>query len=212
MVLAIPDCDLSGPLYYMFRDLARSDGDREWLRTMHLRYDVTVIPPASVCGECVKTKGHFHPDNSAGIGYPEIYEVISGSAEYLLQDRRQSDIVAVRVGKGEKVLIPPGYGHVTINPGNDTLVMANIVSTEFESEYLEYEQMRGGAFYRMADGTYARNERCRSGISLRRIEGCNLSGFPELAVSSLYDLVGNPGALRFLNHQEEYGFLDVLMH
>ncbi len=60
--------------------------------------------------------------------------------------------MAVAASAGEFVLIPPGYGHVSINSGKELLVMANLVSTQFESEYALYEEMRsGGAFYAMED-------------------------------------------------------------
>ena len=71
-VLANPRCPASGPLYYMYRDLARSAADRRWLADQQLRYDITVIPPFDLCGEYVKTKGHYHPADPAGIGYPEL--------------------------------------------------------------------------------------------------------------------------------------------
>jgi len=42
-------------------------------------------------------------------------------------------------GDGDTVFIPPGYGHVTINPSDHrTLVMANVVSNAFLSEYRLY--------------------------------------------------------------------------
>ena len=152
-VLADPSCACSDPLYFMYRDLARSDADWHWLHSHNLRYDLTVIPPRDLCGEWVKTKGHYHPDNPAGIGYPEIYEVLEGVAHYLLQSRSLSDVVLITAAKGDVVVIPPGYGHITINPSKDeTLSMANIVSTAFESEYGEYETYHGAAYYELSSG------------------------------------------------------------
>ena len=87
-VLADPDgveLDLATPLYYMYRDLAMNDEDRETLSRQNIRYDITVIPPAVLNGEYVKTKGHYHPENPAGIGYPELYQVLAGNALFLLQ-------------------------------------------------------------------------------------------------------------------------------
>jgi len=69
-VLAEPSFQSSEPLYYMYRDLARSDADWAWLHHHHLRYDLTVIPPQNIGGEWAKTKGHYHPKNPAGTGYP----------------------------------------------------------------------------------------------------------------------------------------------
>ena len=48
-------------LYYMYRDLALGKKDRESMKTEHIRYDVTVIPPRTIGAEYVKTVGHYHP-------------------------------------------------------------------------------------------------------------------------------------------------------
>jgi glucose-6-phosphate isomerase len=194
----------------MYRDLAKSGSDRSWLGTHRLRYDITVIPPATVCGEFVKTKGHYHPENPRGKGYPEIYEVIEGKAEYLLQESRLLDAVAVKAGKGNTVIIPPGYGHVTINIGNETLVMANIVSTAFESCYAEYESLHGAVYYCMNDGTYRPNLRYPEVPALRHRGTCNFQDFPALKNARLYDLVGNEKTLLFLNNPEQFEFGRVL--
>jgi oxalate decarboxylase/phosphoglucose isomerase-like protein (cupin superfamily) len=69
------------PFYFMYRDLAKSDVDCQWLRSLKLRYDLTVIPSGSLCGECVKTRGHYHPRNPERIGYPEAYEILEGEAK-----------------------------------------------------------------------------------------------------------------------------------
>jgi glucose-6-phosphate isomerase, archaeal len=210
-VLANERCDKEGPVYYMYRNLAKSGTDREWWAGQQLRYDVTVIPPAAICGEYVKTKGHYHPVNPNGTGYPEIYEVLEGSAAYLLQESGLRDAVMVQAGKGERVLIPPGYGHVTINTDNETLVMANIVSTAFESLYGEYESHHGAVYYCMADGTYKVNPHYAAVPYLRHLKMCNFRNFSFLEGASFYELMGNDEALRFLNAPEKFDFRLVLL-
>ncbi|MDH7511167.1 MAG: glucose-6-phosphate isomerase family protein [Methanolinea sp.] len=158
-VLRNPACDLAGPAYLMFRDIARSPGDRAWLSERYLRFDVTSIPPRDLCGEFVKTKGHYHPDNPSGTGYPEVYQVLFGKAHFLLQRRDLERIILVPAEKGETVLVPPGYGHVTINPGKGDLVMANIVASCFESDYRFYEENRGAAYYEIVSGDLEKNPR-----------------------------------------------------
>jgi glucose-6-phosphate isomerase, archaeal len=209
-VLAERSCTIKGPAYFMYRDLARSDEDHDWLRNQNLRYDVTVIPSLDLCGEYVKTKGHYHPDNPQGTGYPEIYEILEGSAEYLLQDKALSDAVVVTAGKGDVVLIPPGYGHVTINPGIATLVMANIVSTAFESIYMDYENLQGAVYYRMERQGYVENARYLVHPQLRHIRKCNVTGFPGIRNRPLYSVIGEENTLRFLNCPEQFRFGDVL--
>ena len=204
-VLKDPECSIRGPLYFMYRDLARTPEDREWLKYRKLRYDITVRPSRVVCGERVKTKGHHHPKNLSGVGYPEVYEVLEGEAHYLIQKRDMSDIVLIEARKGDIVIIPPSYGHVTINPGNSRLVMANIVSNEFSSEYNEYEEMRGAAYYELADGSLIRNRAYPDIPILRRFRGEPLAAYCTLCRAPLYSLVGNDkDALEFLNRPERY--------
>lgn len=204
-VLQSPACAPDEPLYFMYRDLARSEKDKLWLKNHDIRFDLTIIPPRQICGEYVKTKGHYHPNNEAGVGYPEIYEVISGQAHYLLQDRDLRDVVLVPAKEGEVVIIPPGYGHVTINPGTCRLVMCNLVASGFGSEYEEFEQRQGAAYYENCDGSFVKNSHYPDIPPLRRATPALLSGeFPEIH-APLYDLVGGPGDMpALLNQPERY--------
>ena len=144
-------------LYFMYRNLSKSEEDKVWLSENKLRYDITVIPPCTLGREYVKTKGHYHPDAPCGHGYPELYQVLSGEAHFMLQKTDLSDICVLKAKEGDVVLIPPGYGHVTINPSDKTLVMANIVSDDFESEYEYYTKMNGAAYYEFSGGEFVKN-------------------------------------------------------
>lgn len=204
-VLADPSCDCNDLLYFMYRDLTKSDADWRWLRENKLRYDVTVIPSRDLCGEWIKTKGHYHPDDPAGVGYPEIYEVVKGIAHYLLQSRSLDDIVMISASAGDIVVIPPGYGHISINPSPDqTLVMANIVSTAFESEYGEYESHHGAAYYEMCSGMLKKNPCYPSVPPVRHLTAGSGRGDQRVLEGPLYSLVGNRDALAFLNNPEDY--------
>lgn len=209
-VLADPDCPCSDPLYFMYRDLSLSEADAAWLREERLRYDMTVIPARVLCGEFVKTKGHFHPENPRGARYPEIYEVLGGAACFLLQDRGPSDVVAITARAGEKVVVPPGYGHVTLNMARVTLTMVNMVSTAFESLYGDYEERQGAAYYAFAGRGFVPNPRYGNPPPLRVLRARDLTvprGFPG---EPLYRWIGNRDALGFLNHPEEYPGLLIL--
>jgi glucose-6-phosphate isomerase len=204
-VLANPECDYDGPLYEMFRGVARTSSDKEWLSSHKIRYDVTRIPARTLCGEWVKTKGHYHPKSPDGLSYPEIYEVLEGAAYYLLQKKDLQDIILIRAEKGDLVLIPPGFGHVTINPTGDTLTMANLVSSAFASDYLPYEQMKGGAYYFFADETVRKNPAYPADIPDIRIIDASGIDLPEpFPDQSLYGLIGDERRLRFLNYPKEF--------
>ncbi|MDD1660957.1 MAG: glucose-6-phosphate isomerase [Methanomicrobiales archaeon] len=202
-VLRDPSCECGEPLYFMYRDLSKTPEDGRWLRENGLRYDVTVIPARILCGEYVKTKGHHHPENGKGVPYPEIYEVLEGKAHYLIQTRSADDVRLVIAGPGDHVLIPPGYGHVTINPGKATLVMANIVSTRFDSDYSDYERLRGAAYFELAGGRLVKNPWYPEVGRIRRLKASLLKGKESLPSRSLYDLIGTD-TLGFLNRPEDY--------
>lgn len=198
-VFADPACTADHPLYFMYRDLAMNEADREWLETHDIRFDITVIPPAVLCGEYVKTKGHYHPASPEGPAYPELYQVLEGTAHYLLQDRDLADAVVIQANAGDAVLIPPGYGHVTINPGEETLVMANLVSTRFSSDYAFFESHRGAAYYELEGGEWAENPRYPRHPPLRFRPPAEIVALSIRHGPPIYGLVGRYSCLSYLN-------------
>ncbi len=132
----------TGIAYYMFRGVEVIED---------LRFDVTVIPPALMGKEFVKTYGHFHP-KANGLSYPEVYQVIDGKAVLLLQDEDAQEFVAVLADRGDIVFIPPDYGHVTVNVGNDPLILSNVVYSGFSSNYEKVREKRGFAYYLTTEG------------------------------------------------------------
>jgi glucose-6-phosphate isomerase len=139
------------------------------------------------------------------MGYPEVYEVLEGEAKYLIQSRRPEDIVMISAKAGDIVIIPPGYGHISINPSADqTLAMANIVSTAFESEYGEYETLHGAAYYAMSDGTLQKNPSYPKMPAVRYPGPHGRSAMQHICPGPLYSCIGNESALGFLNFPEKF--------
>jgi glucose-6-phosphate isomerase len=153
------DPEAKGPevVYYMYRDVGFA-ADKARFHAHGLRYDITVLVPAKLGQEWNKTFGHYHPKAPGGAYYPEVYEVIAGKAVYALQhkgeDGRIDDVLGIPASPGDKVFMLPGYGHATINIGDTPLVMANWVAGEFESEYGDYKERHGAAYYAL-EGTEA---------------------------------------------------------
>ena len=207
-VLYFPAAHFDKPLYFMYREVSRNETDRRWMQSHSLRYDITIIPPANLGGEYVKTKGHYHPENTAGIGYPELYEVLEGSAHFLLQTKTLNDIVLIEARQGDIICIPPGYGHVTINPSLDeTLTMANLVSTAFSSEYAFFDTMHGAAYYELTGGVIKKNPAYPDIPPLRRKQNvCTISGNFGIG-NTLYESIGKDRVAQMLNNPEK--FLDL---
>ncbi|MDP3488462.1 MAG: glucose-6-phosphate isomerase family protein, partial [Bacillota bacterium] len=197
----------------MYRDVARCE-DRPIMASHGLRFDITLIPPGMIGQEYNKTVGHYHPVKPGTVyTYPEVYEVLHGEAAYLLQrpsvfKGEVDDVVVVAASAGDKVVIPPGYGHITINAGVEPLLMANWVASEFDSVYGEIKELRGGAYYLMAMGGtpgWIHNQRYMSRLPIRFDETRNYPEFGLMHGEPMYKLIIEaPEKLRFLTHPEEY--------
>jgi len=128
-------------LYYMNRGVKEKN---------NLRYDITTIPSQMLGKEFVKTKGHEH------IGeYGEIYMVLEGEAYYLMQKRKNNiieDVFVIKAKKGDVAVIPSGYGHITINPSNKDLKMANWLDKDCKSDYYPIQKMQGACYFYTIEG------------------------------------------------------------
>ena len=203
------DCDV----YYMYRDLSLTRDDAETIKRHELRYDITIIPPLQMGLEFVKTYGHYHPrvTSTSRFTYPEVYEVLDGDAHYLLQSAKNEysvdEVLLVKATKGDKVIIPPNYGHVTINPSEKTLKMANWVCRSFESRYESYTQLHGGAYYELINGRLLRN---RAYDKVPEVRIAYPKEVPEQELMKrkpMYELIKEPHLLEFLTAPEQHAAL-----
>ncbi|MBS3886734.1 MAG: glucose-6-phosphate isomerase [Firmicutes bacterium] len=205
-VLFAAEADSLDELYYMYRDVCRAE-DRQVIAKHGLRYDVTILRPGQIGGEYIKTAGHYHPlKPGTDATYPEVYEVLYGRAHYLLQTEPDEDgveAILVEALPGDKVLIPPGYGHITINPGSTFLVMSNWVAAGFDSVYGAIKELGGGAYFELAsqeeDAQFVVNPRYQP---VPRFSSRPVEDRPEFAL-----LRGQPMYLEFLKAPEKFAFL-----
>ncbi len=202
-------------LYYMYRDLSLSKKDAIAMKEHGLRYDITVIPPKMLGCEFVKTAGHYHPlVPGTRITFPEIYEVLGGKASYILQKpdgEGIDDVILIKAGEGDKVIIPPGYGHLTINESNKVLKMANWVARDFESIYQPIKEKGGGAYF-LLDKGMVRNPRYEQVPGIKPGKPANLKEIGLQKSKEMYGLVRDLKTLEFLTkpHEYEWVFEEVL--
>lgn len=134
-------------VYHMYRSVYSN---------IELRFDMTLLPARMLGAEFNKTYGHYHPEAEPGLSFPEVYQVLSGDALFLLQKKTHDgsvDALAVDVKEGECVLVPSNYGHVAINPSKEKpLITSNIVFNGFESNYDDYELYCGACHYYTEEG------------------------------------------------------------
>ncbi len=197
--------DLDQTLYLMYRDCVLPD-DRPIAQELEVRYDITVLLPLRLGKEYNKTKGHYHSEYKPGLCYPELYQVLEGQAHILLQKRQGesvSDVVLVTAQEGQIVLVPPNYGHITINPTDKILKMANWVSTRVESFYQPFEAKGGGAYFELVTSQFIPNRRYTSLPPLRVVSARE---YPTLGLHHgrpIYELIKTPERLRFLSYPDE---------
>ena len=205
-VLAFPekeeDLPADTPLYFMYREAEKFGS---------IRYDITRIVAREVCGEFNKTFGHMHPKSPAGTPWSEVYEILDGEAHFLLQKVSQlgvEDAALLSAKKGDRFIIPPGYGHVTVNPGKKELLMANLVSGSFEADYTMFTQRRGACFYELAGGKLLRNKNYGEGFEIRRATAMKFSSafgcFAPFAKKSLLEAAADRRNIEFLERPETF--------
>ena len=195
------------PAYFMYRNVRRL-GDEKILKKNNQRFDLTVIPNAKLGKEFIKTSGHYHPVKPrTAVEYPELYYVLSGQATYLMQKHEKdgliSDVIISRVRPGEAIIMPLGYGHVTINELNKPLVMANWAEANFKSEYGDFETKRGAAYYLMVNGTIQKNSRYGKLPQVRVLKS-SPHAIDDLKNTPVYDYINSIKKIELIAKPEKY--------
>jgi len=205
-VLAHPASETRGDedvIYRLFRGVVH-DGDQAAFAEQGMRYDITVLLPGNVDGEFLKTAGHTHTAAPDGTVYPELYDVLAGSGVFLLQWADPLRLVVVLSKPGDRVLVPPGVSHLTINTGTEPMVVADLVAAAAVNEYQTMRSHQGAAIYLMRDPEVAGsmrqviNPHYAMTPTWQTIEGSRVGDFAP-SDGSLYDT--------FIAHPEEFRYL-----
>ncbi|MFA5349546.1 MAG: glucose-6-phosphate isomerase family protein [Candidatus Paceibacterota bacterium] len=181
------------PMYLMYREIYSNQD---------IRFDITVIASRTIGEEYAKTYGHKHPKSPDGKNYPEVYQILYGDAKFILQKENSNgsfEVIIISAKKGDILLIPPGFGHVSINiSDSEPLFLSNLVSVLFESDYSEYKQNRGAAAYYTKNGPVQNtNYIIKSITNLSCFELNKKYGF--FSKDLLTEFYSNPEKFQFLN-------------
>ena len=148
----------SGEIAYYMDNGVYCRADAERLAGIPMRYELTLIPPRSIGRECVKTFGHIHhKEPRSNLEWTEVVEVVTGTAHFLLQtlDLNGPDadrVYLIEAHPGEKVLLPPGFDHCTINPGDEPLLFSDVIALGVSGDYSRFVATRGAAYLEVAGG------------------------------------------------------------
>ncbi|MCY0909775.1 MAG: hypothetical protein OWR62_15470 [Sulfobacillus thermotolerans] len=138
----LEDPDASGPpyVYHVYEGIHLKSEETRY-RAQGISVDLTIIWPGVLRDEWAKTAGHKHSAADNDEWRAEVIEVINGQGLFVLQSGnrdRIDDLVVISAQAGDWVVIPPGFGHVSVNVGEDVLA---IVCAHAQDIYLEYEEM-----------------------------------------------------------------------
>ncbi len=205
------------PLYYMYRYLAESDEDAKKMKAVDLRYDILNSVPVRLGEEYNKTAGHYHSiKENTCFTYPEIYELIKGEMYYLIQKIEGDkiiDVYAVRASSGDKMIVPPGYGHFSIFLSQDSVRESNWTPNSSLSDYERVKQKHGAAYYALADKNekggvrWVKNENYSFVPPLRFLAPTNFEDFGLVKNINMYGLANNLEKLDYLNNPQNYSEL-----
>lgn len=203
-------------LYFMYRYF-EEEGEEAIFDKNQLEYDVTVLNSGKVGEEFIKTAGHYHRNvEGLNLTYPEVYEVVEGKIEYLLQTKPNENgevkVIWVIAEKGDKVIVPPNYGHVSLNSGTEVAVESNLQEKDLPAtaDYQSFKDYVGGALFRSESGLTENNN-----YKITSLRIVIPKEKPEWALTSEVPLytafINNPEKFDFLVHPQNYEFdLDEL--
>ena len=208
--------NFQGPkeLYTLFNDVGLPEA-RKLLSQHGLRYDVGIIPPLKIGREYIKTMGHYHCKCSeTSISYAEVYEIVYGIAHFILQkqdkknDKVITDIMWVEAEKGDRLIMPPDYAHVTINPCPEVLVVSNLAAISCRHSYSKIVQMGGLAYFNIEEENspiFVRNPRYEKVPPLRKVSLKKLKDFGISPDRPIYSSALNePQEFRFIATPQDF--------
>jgi oxalate decarboxylase/phosphoglucose isomerase-like protein (cupin superfamily) len=194
--------------YLMYRNCCYKKHENLFI-TNNLRYDVTLIYPLIFNKEFNKTLGHWHKT-------PEIYEVLSGKALFLLQGPKNSakEIYFQIVQKNSKIIIPPFYNHLIINLSNNKpLIVADIFSNQVKSHYSYFKQKHGAAYYIL--NSKLKNQKSKLQFKIQNLNVFAIKNLNYKKVSNLKkfknpEIISSfkkPLYLEFIENPKKFNFL-----
>lgn len=219
-LLRDPDgIDMTAPQYDVYRNIHFAE-DAELLKRNTYCYDITAIMSGQVNGECRKTSGHYHAFNQTRTNsHAEVYEVLKGSAIFILQKAKNfeddpdkleiEDLVIARVEEGQTIIIPPNYGHCSINAGEGPMFFSNLAYAGSYNHYNPVTHYKGMGYYVLRENGVLRFEKNeRYGSNLPAPKFAVVTENPRFGIEFgkpvYYSYKENPEAFHFLGNPDGY--------
>ncbi len=180
----LEDPHASGPehLYTIYMDIYRRE-DGPALHAQGLLYGSVVYNHGAVGRERLRSQGHIHSEKiGVGLRYSEVYEFWTGHGFVYLQKELAPDVTRaflVRVGPGDKVVIPFGWVHLVVTGGDEALSFGAWCARENHLEYAALRALGGPAHFVQTDGSVIANPHYRTVAEVRYATPAD---FPDLGI------------------------------
>lgn len=196
--------------YWMYNGIAR-ETERARLAALGLRYELTLMFPRAIGRERAKTLGHLHTaPPGARLNYPEICEVLHGTAQFIFQTldipaRAAPFCYLIEAQPGDKVIIPPNLHHLTINAGDEPLLFSDVIPVGCGGIYQPFAQSRGAAYLNTLDAGLIPNPNYAGVGELIRLQPHSYPQFGLTAEIPLYRTFSeSPDLLAWLNTPDRF--------
>ncbi len=146
-------------VFRVYEEVKKTEDKEFW---DDMRFDLIVVQAGNLGEEFIKTLGYYRSFADNEYRYPEIYQLIEGYAEFVLQQQGEyhekvKDVIMIRAQKQDLLAIPPSYGVTIINPSQKKTILARIRATNAEEISSDYKRSRGECYYRIKDGRWEYN-------------------------------------------------------
>lgn len=144
-------CSGPDPVYAIAMDTGKRT-HRRMLEERRLLYGAVTYAAGRLGSEPVRSQGHIHRRvRGQHLSPPEVYEIWTGEAIILMQERASDDpgrCFAVKAAPGEIVVVPPDWAHATISADAETpLTFGAWCDRDFAFEYDKVRAHNGLAWF-----------------------------------------------------------------
>jgi len=175
------------PVYAIAMDVGRDEDLPELERRM-LLFGIVMYASGKVGREPVRSQGHVHKISPhCGWSTPELFEIWQGRAIIYGQERSGDDpgrCVAIEAGPGERVVIPPGWGHYVVNAELDSkLIFGAWCDRQYGFDYTQVRAHHGLAWFPLVETKGAIAWERNPNYLPSTLENRRARAYPELRLS-----------------------------
>lgn len=206
--------NVSGPdnIYTIAMDIGKKK-DQLDLNQRGLLYGMVRYAAGKLGNEPMKSQGHIHAISKiSNMSTPEVYEILEGRALIYMQEKVEKEAgkcYAVEAVKGEIVVVPPGWGHCTINTSTDrSMCFGAWCVRDYAFDYTTLKKQHGFAYSPVFDPQnhliWNKNDHYTSAeLVIKRPREYREFGI-EKDVPIYYQYEQSPELFNFVSHPERY--------